>query len=229
MALSAQNIIDRAAMIIQDPTHVRWPIDEKTNWLNDGRRELAVVRPDIYSKTVTQPLQAGARQALPNDGLRLMDIPRNANGAAVTVTRREFLDQQQRGWHQYAGEPVIKHFMLDERDAKTFWVFPPSAGASVEIIYQSAPTDFTVSGQTVSGSLSAFEELYGGALTDYICYRAFSKDSEYAGNASRAENHYNHFLNALKIGKMADLTNSANVSNIGGMPSRQVPFMTGGG
>ena len=75
MSLTAQNIIDRAAMIIQDLTNVRWPLTELTNWLNDSRRELAVVRPDIYSTMATQTLDVGAKQTLPSDGLRLMDIP----------------------------------------------------------------------------------------------------------------------------------------------------------
>lgn len=228
MALTAQNILDRAAMLIQDPTYVRWGLSEMLDWLNDGRRELAVVRPDIYAKASSLSLAVGARQSLPSDGLRLMDIPKNTSGPAVTVIRREFLDQQQRAWHQGTASTTIMHFMLDERDAKTFWVYPPAAsGASVDIIYQAAPTDFAVSGGTASGTLSTQEELYGGALVDYIGYRAMSKDSEYAGNAQRVENYYNHFLNALKIGKVADLVNSANVSNIGGVASKQLSVAQG--
>jgi hypothetical protein len=32
-----------------------------------------------------------------------------------------------------------------------------------------------------------------------MLYRAYSKDSEYAGNAQRAQNHYSAFANALGI------------------------------
>lgn len=229
MALTAQNIIDRAAIIQQDATFVRWSLGEMANWLNDGRRELAVARPDIYAKGVTLSLAAGSRQSLPSDGIRLMDIPRNTSGDAITVTRREFLDQQQRGWQRYTPSTTIMHFMQDDRLANEFWVYPPAAsGASVEIIYQAAPTDFAVSGAAVTGTLSAKEELYGGALVDYICYRAASKDSEYAGSAERAAAHYNQFLNALKIGKLVDMTNSANVNNVGGVASRQLSLAAGG-
>ena len=216
MALTAQNIIDRAAIILQDMTSVRWPISEMLNWFNDGRRELAVVRPDIYSSVATKPLDVGAKQSLPADGLRLMDVPRNTNGTAITVTQRGFLDQQNPGWHQMAGSASVKHFMLDERAPSTFWVYPPAAsGASVEIIYQKAPTDYTV-----SSTLSPYEELYGGAMVDYIAYRAFSKDSEYAGSAERALAHYSQFLNALKVGRANDLTSSGNFSNVGGVPAK---------
>lgn len=216
MALTAQNVIDRAAMIIQDLTNVRWPLTELTNWLNDSRRELAVVRPDIYSTMASQTLAAGAKQELPADGLRLMDIPRNTSGAAVTVTQRGFLDQQNPGWHQMTGSATIKHFMVDERNPKIYWVYPPATtAASVELIYQQAPTDYTT-----SSTLSAYEELYGGAMVDYICYRAFSKDSEYAGNAQRALAHYQQFANALGLGRQQDFTNSANFNNIGGAANR---------
>lgn len=222
MALTAQSIADRAAMIIQDLTNVRWPLTELVNWLNDARRELAVVRPDIYSTANdSYALAIGAKQALPSGGLRLMDVPRNSSGPAVTVTNRGFLDQQNPGWHSMTASTTVKHFMLDERSPSIFWVYPPAAsGASVMIIYQSAPTDFSISGTAITGDLSDYETLYGGAMVDYICYRAFSKDSEYAGNAQRALAHYSQFANALGIGRQTDLGFSANANNVGGAVNR---------
>ena len=236
MALTAGNIISRASMIIQDLTQVRWPLGELTNWLNDSRRELAVVRPDIYSRMETVTLVAGAKQSLPTGGLRLMDVPQNANGAAITVTQRGFLDQQNPSWHDTTNRSAtIKHFMVDERNPSTFWVYPPAlATASVSLIYQKAPTDFSTaldaSGNVIStggdastaGQLTSFEELYGGAMVDYVCYRAFSKDSEYAGNANRANNHYQQFANALGLGRQSDFANSANANNVGGAVNRPI-------
>lgn len=217
MSLTAQNIIDRASMIIQDLTNVRWPVTELTNWLNDCRRELAVVRPDIFSTMTTVALASGAKQALPAGGLRLMDVPRNTNGSAITVTNRGFLDQQNPTWHQMTASTTIKHFMIDERNPSIFWVYPPAtSSASVEIVYQSAPTDYST-----SSTLSSYEELYGGAMVDYICYRAFSKDAEYAGNAERAVAHYTQFLNSLKTGGVVNVASSPNVQNVGG--TKQVP------
>jgi len=228
MALSAQNIIDRAATILMDQTHVRWALLEKLDWLNDGRREVAMVRPDIYAKAIAHPLTAGSRQTLPADGLRLLDIPRNSSGTAVSVTRREFLDQQQRGWVKYPGVTEIAHFMLDARSPNLFWVYPPAAGgSSVELIYQATPTDFSGTNSTVTGTFTPMEEMYGGAFVDYVCYRAFSKDSEYAGAQDRAETHYNHFMNALKGGKVVDMVTSANASNIGGVPDKALAYATG--
>lgn len=217
MSLTAQNIMDRASMIIQDLTNVRWPATELINWLNDCRRELAVVRPDIYSTATNQTLVAGAQQSLPSGSLRLLDVPRNVSGPAVTVTQRGFLDQQNPSWHQMTPSSTIKHFMLDERYPTQFWVYPPATtSAQLEIIYQQAPTDYTS-----SSTLSAYEELYGGAMVDYVCYRAFSKDSEYAGNGDRAIAHYTQFMNSLKVGGSVSVSTSPNVQNVGG--GKQVP------
>ena len=233
MALTAKNIIDRASMIIQDLTNVRWPLSELVNWINDARREIAVVRPDIYSEVKSDfSCTSGAKQTLPTGGLRLMDVPRNASGPAITVTNRGFLDQQNPAWQQMTGVSTIKHFMVDERNPSTFWVYPPASGATLEIIYQKAPTDITEANYATAslpatgGLLTAYEELYGGAMVDYICYRAFSKDSEYAGNAQRALAHYQQFSNALGLGRKNDLTYSANLANVGGVPSKQLA--TGG-
>ena len=228
MALTAKNIIDRASMIIQDLTNVRWPLSELVNWINDARREIAVVRPDIYSEVKSDfSCTSGAKQTLPTGGLRLMDVPRNASGPAITVTNRGFLDQQNPSWQQMTGSSTIKHFMIDERNPSTFWVYPPASGATLEIIYQKAPTDITEANYATAslpatgGLLTAYEELYGGAMVDYICYRAFSKDSEYAGNAERAIAHYNQFLNSLRTGGVVNIASSPNVQNVGG--TKQVP------
>ena len=36
-------------------------------------------------------------------------------------------------------------------------------------------------------------------MQDYVLYRAYTKDSEYAGNAARAQAHYAAFANALGV------------------------------
>ena len=50
----------------------------------------------------------------------------------------------------------------------------------------------------VTGSIS-LPDIYANALCDYILYRAFTKDAEYAGNATRAAGHYSVFANALGV------------------------------
>jgi hypothetical protein len=57
-------------------------------------------------------------------------------------------------------------------------------------------------------------------MVDYLCYRAFSKDAEYAGNTGRAATHYAAFANALGIGNKVGMVVSPNTANVGGMVPR---------
>ena len=43
--LSAKNLIDRAALVAQDTTFIRWTESEWLNWLNDAQREVVLIKP----------------------------------------------------------------------------------------------------------------------------------------------------------------------------------------
>jgi hypothetical protein len=58
MALTPNNLFQRVADILQDAGNVRWSSAELLRYLNDGRRELAIYRPDIYSETASLTLAA---------------------------------------------------------------------------------------------------------------------------------------------------------------------------
>ena len=225
MALTAANILQRASDIIQDQTNVRWPEAELLRYLNDGRREIAIIRPDLYAKTDVVTLAAGTKQSLPSDGSRFLDAVRNMSGTspnftagrAVRIVEREILDAQRPDWHADTQTATIQHFMFDERNPRIFYVYPPALNtAKLEIVYSQTPTEITASSTELTN-----EDIYAGALVDYVVYRAFSKDSEYAGNAQRAVMHYQQFANSLGVGRKLSFTSSPNTANVGGMPPRQ--------
>lgn len=205
MPISAQSIIRRAVETLQDPTSVRWPISELVRYLNDGQREVVLYRPDSMVTSTTRTLTTGTRQTLPN-GSKLIEVVRNTGGTkrAVRMVNREILDAQTPGWHNLTGATDILHYMYDPRDPTVFYVYPPAAtGASVEIVYAAYPTDIVEPADgslytAVSGNIS-LPDIYGNVIQDYILYRAYTKDSEYAGNAQRAQAHYAAFANALGI------------------------------
>ena len=207
MSITAQSIIQRCVDALQDPTSIRWPVAELVRYLNDGQREVVLHRPDAMRKLASVPLVGGSRQTIPSDGLKLIDIVRNTGGTwrAVRQVNREILDAQTPGWHGLAGVTEILHFMFDARDPTAFYVYPPAAasGASVEVLYASAPADVSEPPlgslyTAVTGNISV-PDIYGNALHDYIMFRAYSKDSEYAGNAARAQAYYALFANSLGI------------------------------
>jgi hypothetical protein len=148
----------------------------------------------------------GTKQSLPANGAKLIEVIRNAAATSakksVRMVNREILDAQTPGWHNITGTVDILHFMYDPRDPKTFYVYPPALStAQLDIVYAAYPTDVVEPADgalytNVTGSIS-LPDIYGNAVLDYILYRAYTKDSEYAGNAQRAQAHYSAFNNAL--------------------------------
>lgn len=208
MALTAQSIIRRAVETLQDTTSVRWPVNELVRYLNDGQREVVLYRPDSMVTNSTITCVAGTKQSLPANGAKLIEVIRNAAATsdkkAVRMINREILDAQTSGWHNITGSVNILHFMYDPRDPKVFYVYPPATIlAQLDIVYSAYPTDITEPADgalytAVSGNIS-LPDIYGNVLLDYILYRAYTKDSAYAGNAARAQAHYAAFANALGI------------------------------
>ena len=207
MSIAAQAIIRRVVETLQDTTSIRWPVAELVRYLNDGQREIIVHRPDAMVTNASLTLTAGTKQSLPSNGAKLIDVVRNSAGSkrAIRMCAREILDAQSPGWHNLSGVTEIVHFMFDPRDPKVFYVYPPaqSAGASVDLVYSALPTDIAEPAagtdySAVSGAISV-PDIYSNALQDYVLYRAYTKDSQYAGNEARAQARYAAFANALGI------------------------------
>lgn len=208
MPITAQSIIRRAVETLQDTTSVRWPVNELVRYLNDGQREIVLYRPDSMVTNATLTCVAGTKQALPANGAKLIEVIRNAAATSakksVRMINREILDAQTPGWHNIAGSVDILHFVYDPRDPKTFYVYPPATtSAQLDIVYAAYPTDITEPADgalytAVTGNIS-LPDIYGNALLEFVLYRAFMKDSEYAGNAQRAQAHYAAFANTIGI------------------------------
>jgi len=207
MSIAAQALIRRVVETLQDTTSIRWPVAELVRYLNDGQREIIVHRPDAMVTNASLTLTAGTKQSLPSNGAKLIDVVRNSAGTkrAIRMCAREILDAQSPGWHNLSGVTEIVHFMFDPRDPKVFYVYPPaqSAGASVDLVYSALPTDIAEPAagtdySAVSGAISV-PDIYSNALQDYVLYRAYTKDSQYAGNEVRAQARYAAFANALGI------------------------------
>lgn len=195
------SIVTKAQTILQDVTGVRWPSSELLSWLNDGQREVVLFKPNSYVKNVAVKLVSGTKQSLPADGIQLIDIVRNMGAGGVTpgrsirITMREILDAQVSNWHDDSiADIVVKHYVYSQFDPKTFYVYPPQPTVNqgyVELIYGASPADTTLIG-TIS-----IDDIYQSILLDYVLYRAYSKDTEYAADENRAAFHQAAYLASL--------------------------------
>lgn len=213
MSILASAVLKRAIGILQDTTTIRWPLNELVRWLNDAQREVITYRPDALNTTATMTLVAGTRQDLDNASLspapaKLIEITRNmaATSAKGSVTQvpRKIMDDQTPNWHVLPSKVDVQHYMYDPRDPKTFYVYPPATTlAQLEVMYAAYPTDVTepADGASLSDVTASIvlPDIYGNAILDFILYRAYTKDSEYAGNLQRAQAHYAAFANTMGV------------------------------
>jgi len=211
--ITGQQIVDKARRILQDTTSggTRWLDNELLGWINDSQREIVLLKPNAYSSVEDLQLAEGTKQSLPATGLMLLSIVRNTNGRVVRRVDRNILDSENPDWHAAASSPTVEHYTFDEDAPDTFWVYPPQPSTgfgTVELIYAKSPADL--------GSLATaitLNDIYSNVVLDYVLYRAYSKDTDYAGNQQRAVNHYQAFNAALGVRTQIDVTSSPN-SNV---------------
>jgi len=195
MATTVRSILNRAAALLNDEEHVRWEESELLEWLNDGQRAVAKgPAEDVYVLRDNITAVIGTVQALPDNGIRLVDVVKNvSNGAAIHQSDYAIVDVLSATWRA-ATTGIAENFFYDERNPLEFELFPPQAGGeAIEVVYNAKPGDATAGGNIV------ISDMYADSLIDYIAYRGFSKDTEDASaELSRATAFYRAFL--LSIG-----------------------------
>jgi len=218
--LTGANIINRVQDTLQDTTSVRWPEAELLRYINDAQREIINFRPESSSTHQNVQLATGTEQTLPSGGLRLIKVVRgmrataaNATGKrAIRIVNVEILNTQEPDWHNpsvsgdAAHGTIPKHYIFDEDDPRKYYVYPGVAGtAFVEIVFSASPTDLANTSAVIS-----VDDIFGNAIIDFVLYRCYMKDAEYAGNSERAQVHYQLFGNSIGQGSQAQQLLSPN-------------------
>jgi len=229
--LTGTNLLSRIKDTLQDTTSVRWPEAELIRYINDAQREIVNFRPESSATTASVQLTTGTKQTLPSAGLRLIKIVRNMSAAgesatgkrAIRIVNPDILNTQEPDWHDptvsgdAAHTTIVKHYMFDEDDPRNYYVYPGVAGnAFVEVVYSASPTDLSSASSTIG-----VDDIYANAIIDFVLFKAYMKDAEYAGNSQRASSHYQLFTSSIGQGNQAQTLldpNNDMVSNIGAVP-----------
>ncbi len=223
----ASDIIDRCRIVLQDVIPVRWADAEFWKWISDAQRVVALVRPDSCAINYQLTLAANSKQTLPLNGIRLLDVIRNIEpggdpGRAVRIVDREALDAQNPNWHSATGAQII-NVVFDNRDPLNFYTYPKGvAGAKLEILYSKNPTDVTA-----NGSPLGVPDIYGEAILNYVLFRAYSKDADFAANAGLAQGYLQLFTTLLGIKTSKDFAFSPD-ANRAGLTPNAVAVQSGG-
>lgn len=237
MSVNAKATLDRARRIIQDEQNVRWPLAELRLWLNDSLREIALLKPTAFSKSVVLPLVAGTYQRQ-DDIVRVLHVSRNLKsnresprdaGRAIRAVDRDMLDAQNPDWHDpHRTRPrkEASNVCFDENEPMAFYVYPPNDGTGfVEAIVSRIPTGVPAPTDPADvENIDAYDvaidisDIYSNVVLDYILYRSYSKDAQFSGSAQRAAAYYQAFSGALGAGSQGEAVNrgSADSSMPGG-------------
>lgn len=211
--ITARSIIDTVSVTLQDSSNVRWTRPELLGYLNDGQREIVLAKPDSYAKNTTMPMVAGTKQTIPPDGIMFMRLTRNmgVNGAAPGRVVREIemriLDEQRVDWHYAAPNQVAELFCRVDQDPKRFYVFPPQPAANpsqMEIIYSAVPPDVADESNPIT-----LDDIYKTPLIQYVLYRAYTKDADYARQDAAGGTAYKTFASLIGLKVQADAVGQA--------------------
>lgn len=215
MPIAATQLLTRASIIAEDESFVRWTKAEWLQWANDAAAAAIVIRPAVRAVAGVLTLAAGTKQELPANAVQLLDVVRNlaANGTTpgriVRRVDRQLMDDIDPDWHTKRAAAAIKHFMFDERAPKTFYCYPAAnAGIKVEALYSELPPEITAEGDTLDIGLEHLN-----VLLNYMLYRAYGKDSEYA-NGAMSVAYYQAFAEGLTGAAAQTTANSPNQNSV---------------
>lgn len=133
-------------------------------------------------------------------------------GRAVRESNRLALDTEIPNWHAItpsAANVDPSHFTFDLFDPRRLYVFPgvnrvlplgslapASYNVFIEVLYSAVPATLTL---TDDLEVSGLGDQYVNAILDWVLYRAYLKDTTYAGNIDRAMAHLGSFAGGIGV------------------------------
>lgn len=217
-------IIDRALTLLQDNEpgfeSTTWTRASLLDWLNEGLRQIAAARPDLFTSVEPIPLRSGTLQRVPDAYVAIYAIEGNlrlnADGAyeiAVDVTvadsamLRRFKKKpcllSECGGDAATGY-VVRTFVRSPYNQQDFRVEPPvPEGATVEVMASvlKRPAEYTLGDIDKEVELSCPNE---AALLDWIMHRAYTMETESAYARNAKLDHIRLFYTALNLNYNAD-------------------------
>ena len=206
--VTSNEIITQVNSLLNDVGFVRWPKTELLGFLNAAQKAIVLRRPDAY--TVNEDdfsCVVGTKQTLPEDALRLIDITNNGSGMSIRGPyQKDILDNNYPNWYGGKTATEAELYLYDERNPKAFHLYPGViANSVISIVYSKVPPVITEQ-QNTDGEIIALDDIYENAISEWIMYRCYSKDAEYAANPNKAAMHLSAFK--TQIGEKSQADNS---------------------
>lgn len=189
------NVITEVRRILQDTNAPqRYSDTVLLGFANQALKRIAVLRPDLFAYIGEITTTAGAViQSAPTDSIRIMEIFQVKNGAGVTETSREALDQTYPTWmNDTAGDAV--NWMRHVRNPNRFFIYPKAPSGQILIgEYAQTPKDYTA-----DEDVALLPDAYFPVVVDATVFVAESVDNEHV-NSNRAQLFQQSFTQALGV------------------------------
>ena len=199
----ASKIAADAAKDLHDPGYDRFDATiDHLQWINDGQREIAKLKPDSSITTAPKILVAGTKQVLASNEMALIKLTRNMGtdgttpGKPIHFVDMDHFSLHNPGWQTDTANAVVRVYMLDDRFPRNYFVYPQQPTSNqgyVERVTSDIPTDLTL----ISSPITLGDE-YERALYDYDMFRALSINAKSSPIAKvEALRHWNSFVTIL--------------------------------
>lgn len=182
----------------EDATSYRVPDAKMVRFANDFVRDLALLRPDLFSTIGEITCVANTcLQTAPSAAFVLMDIFQVKNGRAVYECRRTELEAFNKNWqNDAAGE--ARHWIRHDKDPLRFFLYPKAPVGQILIGQWAAlPAAMTSVNDEIPLQV---KEIYYPAMHHYMVFRAEAKDDEHV-LSNRARLFYEAFVSLVGMGK----------------------------
>lgn len=234
------------------PQFNRWTQKELVMWLNDGQRAIAKYVPTSCSRVDAIKLKPGTKQSisriasdsvLPGDGstpaavsgIALMSVIRNMGANGLTVGRairlvdRDVLDSSSPDWHTET-DTKVSSYVFDPRTPDIFYVSPGAHATTAvwaEASYIADPIDVPVGGSYAHDGADttkvSIDDTFVDDLTDYVLFRAYSKDAENAANLTLAAGYASQFKDSIESHAKVISGINPNIQLLAGNPLPSTP------
>ena len=208
MTIAASAVIDAVTDDIQDAGNTRVSRATMLAWLNDGRREIVMLRPDASTSVVDLTLAAGCDQSIPSSSTRIIANRGNVTGERCQLVKRAWLDERKPGWRKDTASALIKAWVYDdEQDPKHFEVWPPALNtAQLKFVVSVSLADCANDAAAIG-----LDDEFKGPLVSYILHRYYRRDAEDSANVAMASTFYELFMQQLGLEKQANDSESPKV------------------
>jgi hypothetical protein len=200
-----KDAIDGARKPLNDAAKIRYPDADLFLWAQDGIRETAFARPDLFTLLAPVTCVAGALQTVATatvPGLYVLDVQNVVGGSAVNKGDLDTLRRYARNWQNDDDDEAENWFPVTDDLAKR--PQPAPAGQVVMASYVIDPL------ATIPASTSVVMPIPDNllpAIESYVVFRAESIDDEHV-NSGRSQAAYANFRSILGIAEKARKMNA---------------------